>query len=99
MRPETKVVVVEAGAAFLLAGFVCALGSAILQPMIGYSPIRPSGYWFLAWIFVFVFLWSMRQWFMPNQWEGRDLKGTNWRRFSAFLALFVIADLSLWFLG
>jgi hypothetical protein len=99
MRSEAKVSLFEAGTAFLLAMFVCAIAGAIEHAMIGRPLPKPSGYWFWAWIIVFFILWSMRQWFMPNQWDGRDLKGTNWRRFSAFLALFVTTDLTLWFLG
>jgi hypothetical protein len=98
MRQEAKVVIFEAGAAFLLAMIVCAIVVAIAQGVIGSLPIRPSHYWLWAWIVVFLVLWSMRQWFMPTQWSGRDLKGSSRWRFSAFLALFVIADLSIWFL-
>jgi hypothetical protein len=93
-----KVIIVEFGVAFWGATF---LFPTVINTMAG---VHPNGfwemfgpYWFGSLVIVFVFLWCLRKWFMPGQWIGRDLKGSDWRRVCAIFSGFFLMYWSLWF--
>jgi hypothetical protein len=95
---RVKVIIVEFGVAFLSATFLFPM---VINTMAGVHPngfLKMFGpYWFGSLVAVFVFLWCFRQWFMPGQWIGRDLKGSDWRRVCAIFSGLLLMYWSLWF--
>ncbi len=99
---RAKVIAFEVGMAFLLAMFLSPMAILAIQGLFdrpSSSLDNPSAYWFLPWVLVFFALWGLRQWFMPGQWDGRDLKGMSWRRLWVFVLVFVIVDALLLIFG
>jgi len=98
---RVRVITVEIGVAFLTATFLF-LGVLMYlgRASAGHHPSRFEGifrtHWIWPWIAVFAFVWCLRRWFMREQWVGRDLTGSDWRRVRTVVILFLAVYLGLW---